>query len=118
MLKTTHILLALISISGFLLRGLIVTSGRTLPRNPWTRVAPHLVDTLLLASGIGLMASTAQYPDQHPWLAYKLGLLLAYIGLGFVVLRFARSTPQRVGALILALLCFGTMAWLATTRLQ
>ena len=103
-MKLLHVTFAVLSISGFLLRGFWAVTGHRNLHHRVTRVAPHVNDTLLLISGVWLAVATGQSPFEHTWLATKLVALLVYIGLGFAALRFARSTPARM-AWILAALC-------------
>ena len=68
-----------------------------------TRVLPHLVDTLLLASAVGMLVVLEVSPFAFDWLSAKLAALLVYIALGMVALRFGRSRQLRIGAFWLAL---------------
>lgn len=73
----------------------------------WVKVLPHIVDTLLLASAVGLMMTLQQYPFVNAWLTEKLLLVIAYIVSGAVALKIAKTTPVRVGAL------FGCLVFIA-----
>jgi uncharacterized membrane protein SirB2 len=61
----------------------------------WVRVAPHLVDTALMATGIGLAIQSKASPVEQPWLAAKLLALVGYIVLGSVALRRGRTARVR-----------------------
>lgn len=52
----------------------------------WTRIVPPVVDTLLLLSGIALMAKAHILPfsGQAQWLTEKLFGVIIYIVLGFI----------------------------------
>lgn len=115
-LKHLHIACVAISGSGFVLRGfwMLTDSPRLAWR--WVRIAPHLVDTLLLASAIGLSVLSQQYPLTHDWLTAKIAGLLAYIILGSVALRRGRSKSVRALAFAAALLTFGYIVSVALTR--
>ena len=52
-LKHLHMLCAVISIIGFIVRGALRIQGSTLLQRKWLRITPHIVDTLLLLSAIG-----------------------------------------------------------------
>ena len=105
-LKLVHQTTVLLSISGFALRGGMMLAGSSLLHRRWMRSWPHLIDTLLLVSGIWMTVNLRMNPLDHPWLASKLVALLAYIGLGFVALRLGRTQGIRSAALIAAILCF------------
>jgi uncharacterized membrane protein SirB2 len=53
----------------------------------WVKILPHIVDTLLLASAIGLAVWSQQYPLQADWLSANVAGLIAYIVLGSVALK-------------------------------
>ncbi|MBB3168145.1 SirB2 family protein [Simiduia aestuariiviva] len=103
LLKHIHMGLALLSITGFFVRGI----GRQLDA-PWlhsrlTRVAPHIVDTALLVSALGLLYAYQWNPFQQDWLTAKICALLIYIGLGVIAFRLAKTPRHQATAWILAL---------------
>jgi uncharacterized membrane protein SirB2 len=117
-LKNLHMLCAAISIIGFIVRGALRIQNSTLLQRKWLRIAPHIVDTLLLVSAIGLTIGIHQYPftSSGAWLTTKVFGLLIYIGLGLVTLRFAKTQTMRVVAYILAILTFIYIANVALTK--
>jgi uncharacterized membrane protein SirB2 len=115
-LKHFHMTCAALSGSLFLLRGVWMLRASNLLQAKWVRIAPHIVDTLLLASAIGLAAWSQQYPGQQPWLTAKLGALFGYIVLGSIALKRGRSKGQRLAALAGALALFAYIVLVATTK--
>ncbi len=115
-LKTLHVTCAVLSVSGYFLRGLLMLRDSPLLRNRWMKVAPHVVDTLLLASAIVLAVRLQQYPFVHGWLTAKVLALVAYIVLGAIGLRYGRTRRIRVVAWLAALLTFGYIVAVALTR--
>ena len=115
-LKLVHQACALLSITGFTVRGGLMLAGSSLLRRPWMRTWPHLIDTLLLVSGIWMAVNLQLHPGNSPWLAAKLIALLLYIGLGFFALRLGKTRRIRTGAFIAALACFGYIGLVALTR--
>lgn len=114
LVKWIHVTAAFVSISGFVVRGIWMLSDSPRFRARWVRVAPHIVDTVLLASAVVLAAMLHQYPIAHHWLSAKVVGLLAYIGLGMVAFRFGRSRRIRALAFLGALLVAAyivTVAW-------
>jgi uncharacterized membrane protein SirB2 len=114
--KLIHIGAALVSITGFIVRGAWMLAGSPRLKRRWVRIIPHVVDTVLLGAGIWLMVATAQYPTDHPWLAAKLAALLAYILLGMVALRWAHTRAVRAAAFFAAIAVFAYIAAAALTR--
>ena len=115
-LKLIHQASALISITGFVLRGALMLADSTLLRQRWMRTWPHIFDTALLASGLWMAINLHLNPAHTPWLSAKLIALLLYIGLGFIALRLGRTRRIRIIALIGAIACFGYIVSVALGR--
>jgi len=115
-LKLLHVTCALLSISGFTLRGYWMLTGSSLLRHRWARVLPHVIDTLLLGSAIGMLLIWRVSPLQLDWLSAKIIALLLYIGLGMVAFRFGKSRKARVNAWLLALLTAGYIVSVAYSK--
>ena len=115
-LKYTHVTCVIISGCGFFLRGIWMLND-----SPWlsrrsVKIAPHIVDTMLLASAIGLALILEQYPFVDGWLTAKVLGLLAYIGFGMVALRRGRTRGLRTAAWLAALASFLFIVSVALTR--
>ena len=86
----------------------------------WTRIVPPVVDTMLLLSGIALMAKAHILPfsGQAQWLTEKLFGVIIYIVLGFIALDYRRMHSQqaRIIAFPLALVVLYIIIKLATTK--
>ena len=116
LIKTLHVTCVLTSISLFVLRGTLELMDK--PWRNWRvlRLAPHLVDTLLLTSALWLAWRIGQYPFVNGWLTAKVLALLAYILLGMRAL--GRKTPrsQRLPFFGAALLCATYIVGVALTH--
>ena len=113
LLKQLHLTTIGLSFALFVLRGAWMMSASPMLRARWVRIVPHIIDTLLLASGIGLAVLIQQYPLVHGWLTAKLIALIVYIGLGTVALKRGKTRGQRIAAWVAALLVFGYMVAVA-----
>ena len=107
LLKHLHLTTIALSLALFLLRGAWMMAASPMLRARWVRIVPHIIDTLLLASGIGLAVLIQQYPLVHGWLTAKLFALILYIVLGTVALKRGKTRAQRIVAWVAALLVFG-----------
>ncbi|MGB2130040.1 MAG: SirB2 family protein [Marinobacterium sp.] len=116
MLKHTHLTLVGLSLTLFLIRALCMYAWPGVLKARWLRIAPHVIDTLLLLSAIGLMLVISQYPLTHHWLTAKVVGLFAYIGFGVVALKRGRNLQIRTLALLAALGSVGYVLAVAITR--
>lgn len=116
LLKHFHITLAVLSGTLFLVRGAWMLAASPMLQRAWVKSLPHLVDSLLLASAIGLAAWSGQSPWASPWLGAKVGALIVYILLGSVALKYGRTRAVRGAAFGTALACFGYIAATALTK--
>lgn len=91
LLKNIHIFIALLSGIGFALRGYLrLVLNRPLG-HPVIRIGPHILDTVLLISGIALWIMVG-WPF-FSWLGLKIGLIVGYILLGIAAFRSGHSGP-------------------------
>ncbi len=81
-IKTIHVACAFLTVGLFALRGVLQTGDVRWRRVKFLRVAPHLIDTVLLTAGITLAWMLALNPLTQTWLAAKILGLLVYIALG------------------------------------
>ena len=114
--KLIHISCVVLSGSLFAGRGVwVVTTRRALWR--WLRIVPHVIDTVLLASGLGLALLIHQYPFfNSDWLTAKMIGLVVYIGLGMTVFRSGATRRGRAVAGLAALLVFAYIVSVATSK--
>lgn len=102
-LKSVHIFSAILSITGFGLRGYWMLSDNALLDKRVAKTLPHIIDTLLLGSAVGMLLIWQTSPFSLSWLSAKVLALLLYIGLGMVALRFGKTRGIKVSAWLLAL---------------
>jgi uncharacterized membrane protein SirB2 len=115
-LQLIHIVFAVATISGFLLRGLWMIQGSILLQHRLTRVLPHIVDTVFLLSGVGLILVLHLEVMQNSWLLLKFAALVVYILLGSVALKRGSTIKVRVVAFLAALLTFAYIAGVALSK--
>ena len=115
-LKGVHVSCVALSYAFFVVRGLWMVRGSALLQRRWVRIAPHVVDTVLLASAVTLAFMLQQYPFAQAWLTAKVMGLLLYIGLGTVGLKRGRTLRVRVTAWLAAQAVFIYIVAVAITR--
>jgi len=115
-IKWVHVGSVALSVAGFIARGALMMRDSPLLKARFVRVAPHVVDTVLLASALWLCWLLREYPFADGWLTAKVLGLLAYIALGTIALKRGRTPRVRVAAFAAALLAVAYIVWVALTR--
>ena len=113
LLKHIHSSCAAISFVLFILRGIWSFNGSPIMRQHWVKIVPHIVDTLLLASALGLVITIQQYPFIDAWLTAKFFGLVMYILLGSIALKHGRNKAIRISAWLAALAVFAYIVLVA-----
>ncbi|MBW8191837.1 SirB2 family protein [Neiella marina] len=114
-LKHLHVLLVALSVGLLILRAIWLMRGSALMQRKWVKIVPHVIDTALLAAAIGMVSMMPGL--NQPWLWEKLVLVVLYIGFGFYLFKFAKSTGAQIAGLIGALACVATIAHLARSKM-
>ena len=114
--KYLHTLAATVTIAGFLLRGywMITASGRLHQRV--TRIAPHVVDSLLFLAGVMLLLMLSLNPLTQAWLLAKFAGLAAYVALGTVALRRGPTAEIRLLAFVASVAVFAYVVGVALAK--
>lgn len=115
-LRQAHIGLVALSGGWFLLRASGRLAGAHWPLSLPARVASWVIDTGLLTAGALLWAALQVNPLVQTWLGVKLVLLVAYVGLGTMALRRARTPAACAGWTLAALGCLGFMVSVAVAH--
>lgn len=115
-IKHMHMSLAVLSGLLFLARGIMMLADSGLLQKRLLRIAPHVIDTLLLTSALALVFISGQYPFVQGWLTAKVLALVGYIVAGSIALKQGRTKGVRAAAFVTALLLFAYILKVAVTR--
>ena len=115
-LKLIHMLCAMLSISGFVGRGVLLATHSPVMQRKWIRIVPHVIDTLLLGTAIAMVVGLGLSVLSTPWLLAKITALLVYIALGIVVMRGGKSPRLRIAAWLAAIVVFAYIVAVAVTK--
>ena len=115
-IKHLHMTTAVLSGLLFVLRGIWMLTESRMRTQKWTKIVPHVIDTILLASALTMVFWSGQYPFVQPWLTAKVLALVGYIGVGMVALKYGKTKSVRAGAFVVALLLFLYIVKVALTR--
>lgn len=116
LLKTLHASCAALSYTLFVLRGVWRFSGSPLADHRWTRIVPHVNDTLLLAAAVAMAWQLMGDPATHAFLAAKLAGLVIYVLLGLAAFRWARTLRGKLTAWVAAQAVFFYIVAVALTK--
>ena len=116
LIKQAHVTCAVLTILSFSSRGLLRLRDSAWPDRKWLRIAPHVVDTLLLLTGLILALSLYQAFYRQPWLLAKLSAVIAYIVLGRVAIRAGGRRTTRSMAFTGCLLLLAYIVAVAVSK--
>ncbi|HCH02280.1 MAG TPA: invasion protein [Vibrio sp.] len=107
-MKHVHLLAIALSVLFLTVRYILMMMDSPLLQKKFFKVTPHIVDTVLLLSGISLIFITGFMPftAAGAWLTEKISCVLVYIALGFVALKLGKNKVIRSVAF------FGALGWL------
>ena len=103
---------AALSILGFIIRTIWMLRESPLLQKRAVKIVPHIVDTLLLLSAIGLVGLIGFGPNAA-WLSAKIAGLIVYIVLGTLALKRGRTKGARAVSGLLAIIVFAFVASVA-----
>ena len=115
-IKHLHVTCVTLSISLFFLRGVWSMRASPIMQQRWVKIAPHIIDTLLLGSALTMAWLSHQWPFQQTWLTAKVFGLVAYIILGSIALKRGKTRQIRLVAWLMALAMAGYIVAVAVTR--
>ena len=115
-LKAVHVATVVLTILGFMLRAYWMMTRPELLAAKLVKLLPHVIDTLLLISGIALIATLHLPVLEQPWLLAKLLALVAYIVLGAIALGRGKTMRSRVTASVASLAIFAYIVGVALSK--
>jgi uncharacterized membrane protein SirB2 len=116
LVKHVHLASVVLSLAGFVLRGILRARSSPLMNARWIRVLPHINDTILLVAALSRVVMSEQYPFVEGWLTAKVLGVIAYIILGSLALRPGSSRRMGILAWLGAIAVFGWIVSVAVTR--
>ncbi|MDN4501277.1 SirB2 family protein [Alteromonadaceae bacterium BrNp21-10] len=116
LLKHIHLVAIAFSVFLFAFRFYWQNTQSSIMSKKWVKVAPHIIDTILLVSAIGLCFTIAQYPLANAWLTEKVILVIGYIIFGLSALNINKSKVVRWSAFGLAIACILLIGRIATSK--
>lgn len=115
-LKGVHMACAALSFTLFFLRGWSRFHGGRLHTARWARIAPHLIDTVLLTAAVAMAVQVFAVPAMRQFVLIKLAGAVLYILLGMAAFRWLRSRLAQRRAWWAALSVFVALATFAVVK--
>ena len=106
MLKLGHVACVVISGSLFIFRYARLSLYPDQPLTKALKVVPHINDTVLLFSAIGMLNLIGLNPFKTPWLLAKIVALLVYIVLGTICMRSLPGSRRQAVSFVAAISVF------------
>ena len=103
LIKHVHVTSAALSLIFFVTRAWWSVTGSGLLQTRFARIAPHIIDTILLVFGVILAAMIG--PAQ-PWILAKIVALVLYIGVGTIAIKRGKTPRTRAMAALIAVAIF------------
>jgi len=115
-LKHTHVSLVFISLCFFIVRAQWSFRASPALTRKWVRISPHIIDSTLLFSALGMVFLSGQYPFQQHWLTAKVIALVCYIVFGTLAIKRAPTLKLKIIFTVLALATYGYILAVAMTK--
>lgn len=115
-LKHIHVTFAFLTLISFSLRGVWMMQESSLLQRRLTRILPHAIDTVLLASAVAMVVMASLSPVVQVWLGIKILAVLVYIVLGTIALKRGSSKRIRIIAFVAALVIFSYIIFIAYNK--
>lgn len=104
MIKLIHIVIIFTAFIGFIARFTFSFLKPDILQNKAMKIIPHVIDTILLLSGLTLVIQGNWIDGEYGWIVSKLVLLLGYIVFGVMAMRCKGA--KRWVAFVAAIACF------------
>jgi len=114
-LKHTHLTALVISFLLFFARGYLMMRECDSAKHKVFLIAPHIVNLILIISGISLAVLLHFNPANQPWLASKLVALVIYIALGILTFKHPKLQVRKI-LWLLALVVFAFIVSVAASK--
>ncbi|QEY13475.1 SirB2 family protein [Cellvibrio sp. KY-YJ-3] len=114
-LKHLHLTFVVLSLLIFLVRGVLLFMNSSMLHKKLLKIAPHIINTIMLVSGIVLAVHLGMKPGEQPWLMAKIIGLVVFIILGVGAFKVSKPLGQKI-LWIDALVVFAYIISVAITK--
>lgn len=114
-LKHLHLTFVVISLLIFFVRGVFLFINSPLLTKKIMKIAPHIINTIMLVSGVVLAVNLGMKPGEHPWIMAKIIGLIVFIVVGVGAFKVRNRLLQKI-LWIDALVVFAYIVSVAITK--
>lgn len=114
-LKHLHLTFVALSLLIFVVRGLWLFMHSSMLDKKLFKIAPHIINTVMLVSGIILAVHLGMKPGEHTWLMAKIIGLVVFIIVGVGAFKVSHPLAQKI-LWIDALVVFAYIVSVAITK--
>jgi uncharacterized membrane protein SirB2 len=114
-LKHLHLTFVVLSLLIFFVRGVLLFINSPLLTKKLIKIAPHIINTIMLVSGVVLAVSLGMKPGEHPWIMAKIIGLIVFVVLGVGAFKVRNRLLQKI-LWIDALVVFSYIVSVALTK--
>ncbi|MES2624773.1 MAG: SirB2 family protein [Pseudomonadota bacterium] len=115
-IKTIHMICALTSFTGFLLRAYLMVIESKWQHHKIVLITPHVIDTVFLTSGATMAFMVNFGLFNQLWLTLKITLLMVYLFFVGIALNRGRTKSIRISAFFLAIFTFSYIVGIAVNK--
>ena len=115
-IKTIHMICALMSFTGFLLRSYLMVIESKWQHHKVVLITPHVIDTVFLTSGATMAFMVNFGLFSQLWLTLKITLLMVYLFFVGIALNRGRTKGIRISAFFLAIFTFVYIVGIAVNK--
>lgn len=95
-LKHLHLTFVVLSLLIFFVRGVWLFINSPMLNKKLVKIAPHVINTIMLVSGVVLAVHLGMKPGAHPWLMAKIIGLVVFIILGVGAFKVRHRLLQKI----------------------
>jgi len=115
LLKHIHLTFVALALLTFVVRGIWMFINSSMLDKKIVRIAPHIINTIMLLSGIILAVHLHLSPGNQPWLLAKIIGLVVYIVLGVAAFKLPSPLARKI-LWVDALIVFAYIVSVAITK--
>ena len=96
LLKHAHLTFIVLALLMFVIRGIWLFTQSSQLSKKWVKITPHIINTLMLLSGIALASYLQLSPFNEPWLAAKIIAICLFILLGVAAFKLPNPLLRKI----------------------